>query len=142
MPTGTATQIIEPLLREQSFGEWHGLDFADLWERIRDLPPHNWSYLAPESAPPGGESYLALWERVAEFRERLSGDPDPGPRVLVTHAGVIRAFVGQALGLSASRALALGVEPLSVTLLTQQVGEGAAREDRGGAWKLIALNRT
>ncbi len=134
--------MVDQRLSEQSFGEWHGLEFEGLWERIRDLPPHNWSYLAPDTEPPGGESYRALWVRVGEFLSELSSSPDSRPRVVVTHAGVIRAIVGHALGVSPSRALALSIEPLSVSRLTQRLAtpdpEGC---DRGGGWQLRYLNR-
>lgn len=129
-------------LREQSFGAWHGLTFGELWEKIRDLPPHNWSYLAPESAPPGGENYEALWARVEDFVAEHTQAARPEPRVLVTHAGVIRAVVGQALGLPTTRALAVSLATLSVTKLTQRIAtdrEDASR--RGGDWQLVYLNR-
>lgn len=137
-----ATMEIDERLREQSFGEWHGLTFEELWSRIETLPPHNWSYLAPSTVPPGGESYRELWDRVTGFVAERSRDERPEPRVLVTHAGVIRAVVGQALGTSPSRALAMALSTLSVTKLTQRLAPGDdASVDRGGNWQLQYLNR-
>lgn len=133
---------VEERLREQDFGAWHGLTFEELWKKIRDLPPHNWSYLAPETTPPDGENYLVLWERAASFIEERTRESSSAPLVLVTHAGVIRAIVGQALGLTPSRALALGIATLSVTKLTQsRPPTPASARDRGGDWEIRYLNR-
>lgn len=134
--------VVDQRLREQDFGAWHGLTFEALWEKIQDLPPHNWSYLAPESAPPGGENYLSLWDRVTSFVNERANEPNVESHVLVTHAGVIRSVVGQAFGLAPTRALAIALDTLSVTKLTQRVSpESPGTVEQGGDWELRFLNR-
>ncbi len=124
-------------LREQHFGALYGLSFAEAWRRIEPLPAHNWSMLAADSAPPEGDRFIDLWARVGDFIDDAGHRKELGrPRVLVTHAGVVRAFVGQALGLSPETALVLSVEPLSLSHLRAGTGRG-----RGGAWQLLCLNR-
>ncbi len=128
---------IEPDLREQDFGDWHGLDFPTLWPRIAHLPAHNWSILAPETRPPGGDSFLDVWQRVGALQAAIDDSHAGSRQILITHAGVIRAFVGRALGLEPDRALAMAISPLSVTHLLHRRGQG-----RGGDWQLVYLNAT
>ena len=62
--------------------------------------------------------------------------------VIIAHAMVIRAIVGKALNLSAEQALALGVDPLSLTQLTF-IAAGASEDvGAGGAWSLDRLNQS
>ncbi len=129
-------------LGEQNFGDWQGLDFHQLWSIIEDLPAHNWSLLAADTRPPGGESFLDVWQRVGDFITEHTAQAHrdhymPEKYVIVAHAGTIRAFVGQALGLDPERALSLGMQPLSLCEMLHQTGTG-----RGGAWQLLSLNRT
>ena len=129
---------VDDRLREQHFGDLYGLSFADAWARIERLPAHNWSMLAADSRPPGGGRFIDLWARVRDFIDDPDHRTNPAsPRVLVAHAGVIRAFVGQALGLPPEIALALSAEPLSLCHLRASTGSG-----RGGAWQLVYMNRT
>lgn len=123
-------------LREQNFGDWQGLSFEQIWQEIKELPVHNWSLLAGGTPPPGGESFEALYTRVGDFLEENMAVQTERPRVLVTHAGVIRALIGTMLGLTAEKALSLGSEVFSVSKLLHQSGQG-----QGGAWRLEFLNR-
>jgi probable phosphoglycerate mutase len=74
-------------LRELSFGRWEGLT----WKEVRRADPKGaagrerdkWAY-----APPGGESYAMLAERVAPALAELTHDT-----VLVAHGGVARAVL-------------------------------------------------
>ncbi len=129
--TNTSSEITE-----QDFGKWQGLSFEEIWEEMKDLEPHNWSLLAAETTPPEGESFSSVSDRVSGFIENLIKEGNSTPKVLVTHAGVIRAFAGIALGLDTNQALALNAEPFSLTRLLHQTGNG-----KGGQWQLQCLNR-
>jgi alpha-ribazole phosphatase len=137
----TTDLTLEPSLREQNFGTWQGLPFDEMWQEIKDLPPHNWSYLAASSTPDKGESFLTVQTRVNEFISR-TGDVDPGrPRVLVTHAGIIRAFIGIVLGLDPDKALSFGVNTFSLSHFLHQTGPNTGT-GLGGEWQMKYFNRT
>ena len=124
-------------LREQDFGDWFGLSFADLWREIKDLPPHNWSILAADSRPPGGESFLSVWNRVGGFIDHFNAVENKKSRIIVSHAGVIRAMIGHILAMSPDRALGFALDPLSLTHL-----QYSDRDYRGGQWRLVKMNET
>ena len=124
-------------LKEQNFGDWQGLSFEDIWQKIKNLPAHNWSLLTADNAPPNGESFLDVQSRVSDFIEQNIKVNIDRPRIMVTHAGVIRSFIGLTLELDSNKALSLEVSPFSLSQLTHQTGEG-----KGGQWQLNALNRT
>lgn len=124
-------------LREQNFGDWQGLSFEGIWREIKGFPAHNWSLLAAETTPPNGESFQDVRTRVAKFLAKNKAIEPKRPRVLVTHAGVIRAMIGVALEMEPNQAQSFGVDTFSVSLLLHQTGKG-----KGGAWRLDSLNRT
>lgn len=84
---------LEPRVKELSYGAWEGLtwrevrrDFPDLYAaRNRD----RWGF-----APPGGESYAMLAERVAPAIDAL-----PQVSVLVSHGGIARVLLHLLAGL-------------------------------------------
>jgi alpha-ribazole phosphatase len=96
-------------LREQDFGAWEGLDIAAL----PDLGPLSRTGIA-DHCPPGGERFLDLNGRAAPALQEIAAQ---GPAVIITHAGVIRAALGLALG-EAAQGLAFEIAPFSATLLT------------------------
>ncbi|WP_417318521.1 histidine phosphatase family protein [Emcibacter sp.] len=131
----TGELITSPELTEQDFGDWYGLEFDKLWPKIEGLPPHNWSLLAADSTPPGGESFTQVAARATSFLEGHVGDGSTAPRVIVTHAGVIRAILGHCFELAPDLALNFALDTLSLTHL-----QFSAKEFRGGHWRLVGLN--
>lgn len=98
---------VEPRLWEQDFGAWEGKALADL----PDLGPLTRDDLA-RHAPPGGESFAALYARCTPALTELAGT---GGRVaLIAHAGTIRAALALAAG-SVAAGLAFEIAPLSLT---------------------------
>jgi probable phosphoglycerate mutase len=81
--------------RETDFGAWDGLTFAEVRER---WPSEMTAWLAdPEIAPPGGESFADVSERVTAALARLLAGR-PGQRVLlVSHVTPIKTLVAVAL---------------------------------------------
>jgi len=79
--------LLEPALRELSFGDWEGLT----WTEIRARDPAGaearragkWDFV-----PPGGESYAMLAKRVKAWLAGLAGDA-----LIVAHGGVARALM-------------------------------------------------
>jgi broad specificity phosphatase PhoE len=117
----TATVAAE--LDECDFGAWGGRTLADLHA---DDPTAVAAWMEdPAAAPHGGESLLALLERVRGWLEARAGD---GSRVVaVTHAGVIRAAVVCALDAPALAFWRLDVAPLSRTVLHAHDGRWTVR---------------
>ncbi|MFC7049984.1 histidine phosphatase family protein [Emcibacter nanhaiensis] len=134
---GSAELTSSPQLTEQDFGDWYGLDFDHLWPKIKRLPPHNWSLLAAHSLPPGGEAFTDVCERASHFMKDQTGSGSSTPRVIITHAGVIRAILGYCLGLSPDLALNFALDTLSLTHL-----QYSPKDFHGGHWRLVRLNHT
>jgi probable phosphoglycerate mutase len=81
--------------RETDFGDWDGLTFAEVRER---WPSEMTAWLAdPQIAPPGGESFAEVSERVSAALARVLADR-AGQRVLiVSHVTPIKTLVTAAL---------------------------------------------
>ena len=87
--------VTEDGFRETDFGDWEGLTFAEVRER---WPSEMTAWLAdPEVAPPDGESFAEVSERVsAALRRVLAGRT--GQRILiVSHVTPIKTLVAAAL---------------------------------------------
>jgi broad specificity phosphatase PhoE len=88
--------MIEPLLREMSFGEWEGFTIKELAARNK---PEEFQALADKGLdmlPPGGESPRMVIERLQTLLKRLAQEGHP--TVAVCHKGVIRALLSLATG--------------------------------------------
>jgi broad specificity phosphatase PhoE len=90
-----------PAFAELDFGAWEGLT-PD--ETVAGDPEAYRRFLAAagEAAPPHGESVAALRRRVAQGWAAWLAGADGGHRLLVTHAGVMRALLMELFGLPAS----------------------------------------
>ena len=106
-------------LADLDHGRWagrplEGVAAAELADWMRD----------PVQAPHGGESVLALLDRVRDWLDSLTTDP---ARVLaVTHPAVLRAAVLIALDSPPKSFWCIDIEPLSRTVL----------QHRAGRWRL------
>ncbi|MEL6766991.1 MAG: histidine phosphatase family protein [Pseudomonadota bacterium] len=78
---GVALQV-DPRLQELDFGAWEGR----LWSEIDRAESDPWAADPHRRAPPGGETFGALYDRVAEALTAA-----PMGALIVTHAGPIRA---------------------------------------------------
>jgi alpha-ribazole phosphatase len=104
----------DPRLREQDFGNWEGMPYANL----PDLGPLAQADLAAFT-PPNGESFGALYARAAPALLALPA----GRHIIVAHAGIVRAALGQALG-AVHLGLGFSVAPLSLTRLSRDLATG------------------
>ena len=143
--TAEALQLdatVEPMLRDCDYGRWTGRTIDDVQaqepeavaEWLRD----------PGAAPHGGESMLALMDRVATW---LDGQCEtPGVTVAVTHASVIRAAVVHALEAGPRSFWRIDVAPLSLTQLNGDndrwtlVSIGLAKPEPKAAWATSGPN--
>jgi len=139
------TPLVEPQFAEQHFGDWQGLSHEELGRR-RDGAWHRF-WLAPAAeAPPGGESFIALMERVAASIERLSKEHAGRDIVAVTHGGTIRAALALALALDPEKALALSIDNCSLTRLDHIDGplssQSVATDVETGIWRVVKVNQS
>ena len=108
-------------LRERGFGAFEGKTFAEIEALLPDQS-RRWRKRDPEFAPAGGESLLALNQRVVEATERLAAR-HPGELIaLVGHGGVMDVLYRAATGLhiQAPRTWALGNAAINRLLWTPQ----------------------
>ncbi|MBB4685986.1 bifunctional RNase H/acid phosphatase [Amycolatopsis jiangsuensis] len=90
-----------PGLIETDFGEWEGLTFAEAAER--DPAAHGGWLSDSSSAPPGGESFDAVYERVATVLHDLVEQYAGRTVVVVSHVTPIKTLLR--MGLDAGPAL-------------------------------------
>jgi len=127
--------IIEPDLIEQHFGEWQGVRYDELAARRGDEWHRFW--LAPaHETPPGGESFVALTERVHAAIARLSEQYAGSDILAVTHGGTIRAALALALGLAPEASLTFVIDNLSLTRIDHIPGPGGSR-----LWRVGLVNQ-
>jgi probable phosphoglycerate mutase len=85
-------------LRERRFGMFEGKTFDEIRESWPEHA-HNWRKRIPEWEPPeGGESLLALRERVTRTLEELAARHPGEQIVVVAHGGVLDALYRVATG--------------------------------------------
>lgn len=106
---------LEPGLREQDYGAWEGLTFAE----AQALTPQ--AHAAWErgevDAPPDGESLARLRERSVACATALAERHRGEVIALVSHVGPIKALVCAALGLPAQAARRMWLNPASVCII-------------------------
>ena len=85
-------------MAEMGFGAWEGLTPAEA--TLSDPAQHElFRTSAGRVPPPGGESVAELRQRVRRGWEAWLADARGGHRLLVTHAGVMRALLMELVGL-------------------------------------------
>lgn len=126
--------IVEPSLREQSFGAWQGLTHPEIHDARGGRHPF---WLAPAyERPPDGESFADVLARLAPTVNRLTREHAGRDIVSVGHGGTVRAMMSIALGLHPEAALAFAVENLSLTRV-----DHIAQPDGPGQWRVVTVNQ-
>ena len=82
-------------LIETDFGAWEGLTFAEA--RTRDPELHGRWLGRDDVAPPGGESFAAVAERITAVREELVEEFAGATLLVVSHVTPIKLFLRDAL---------------------------------------------
>lgn len=89
---------VDERLHEMRFGDWEGVPIADVWDQHYDAASA-WFDDPDANPPPGGEPLSGLRQRT----DAALGDCLQQHRgqhiLLVTHGGVMRALVGNALAM-------------------------------------------
>jgi broad specificity phosphatase PhoE len=76
--------IVDPDLREKHFGTWEGLTDIEINERFPDAAQGAWG---------DGETSDDVATRVLEALRRISLRHEPGPVLVVSHGGSVRAVL-------------------------------------------------
>ncbi len=116
----------DPGLREISFGDWEGRPYAEIGREYPDLARRYFSDPS-QTAPPGGERWDALADRVGAAVARLDGLAEH--IVAVAHFGTILTQVQRARGCDTPSVLAQPIDYLSVT-----------RIEAGPRWAMHEVN--
>ncbi len=127
--------LVEPDLAEQDFGDWQGRSWAEI-ERSGERVYHKFWATPAHHAPPGGESFAEVVDRVGAVVERLTQAYAGRDIVAVAHGGTIRAALAIALGIEIDAALAFATANLALTRLDHVPGPGP-----GGDWRVAWVNR-
>ncbi|GAB4486380.1 MAG: histidine phosphatase family protein [Thermodesulfovibrionales bacterium] len=85
-------------LRERSFGRWEGMSFLEIRERFPE-EFGNWSRDPLFYSPPGGESTLAVRDRVMKGLEQILAMHQGECFAIVAHGGVNRIILCEVLGM-------------------------------------------
>ena len=105
---------IRPALREMHFGQWQGLSWRQITQRKPRLATR-WLRDFPRQQVPGAERFTCFKRRVKqEFKTIVRANQ--GRRVLVvTHAGVIRVALADALGMTDKNIFRLAADPGAIS---------------------------
>ena len=114
-------------LLEMAFGDWE----MQMWNEIEKTEFDKWMDDFVNLAPPNGESFQQLYNRVIEFYDEEIAESEFESIAIVTHGGVIRSFVNHILDIPLNKAFSYELDFGSVTLI-----------DKSGGWpKVKYLNR-
>jgi ribonuclease H / adenosylcobalamin/alpha-ribazole phosphatase len=90
------TTVVDDDLRETDFGDWDGFTLAEVQQRWPEAAAA-WRR-DPEQAPPGGESFTDLANRVNRACDRLLRDHGGKTVLVVCHVTPIKILLCRALG--------------------------------------------
>lgn len=106
--------IVLDELQELDFGDLEGRPYDEIAATRPELY-RQWMSAPTTVSFPGGEGYADLRLRVADAVSQLRTAYEGRLVVAVTHAGVVRAVLADALGMPHDRIFRLAVEPASIT---------------------------
>lgn len=133
-PAGSPV-MAEPAFMEQHFGDWQGMSHDEVAARWPDEAAAFWR--APmRNAPPGGESFAAVMDRVGAALARHAAALAGRDIVLTAHDGTIRAALCLALGCPPEAGQSFRIDHLSLTCI-----DHFALPAGDAAWRVSGVNR-
>ena len=110
------------LLKEISFGDWEGLEYAEItarWPKEMEAFLHH----PAEWEPPHGETFAAAQERCRLAFEHIFAEQGHDKNIaIVSHGGIIRLQLCLALGIPLNNLWRLSVYNVSVSTLSDWQG--------------------
>ncbi len=112
-----------PELRECSFGAWEGLSHAEVLARSAEEVEllHAWEKDATV-APPGGESFASMQQRVSAFVAQLASRHAGQALALVSHVGPIKVLLAAALEAPVAASFRIFLDPATISVVDWQTG--------------------
>jgi alpha-ribazole phosphatase len=102
---------LDARLMELNFGAWE----MQAWTSIPKQEWDNWCQNFSSLAPPDGEAFCDLFERVSAFTTELEQSHNGDDVLVITHSGVIRALLAKALNLPLTEVFRFQVDYGSVS---------------------------
>jgi len=133
----TLPPTIEPAFLEQDFGRWQGLNWPEMEASDPDAYFEFWRD-PTRVAPPKGESFVDLMDRVHPAITRLTEQFAGRDIICLSHGGTIRAAIALALELSPKSAMALVIDNLALSRLDYM--EDGLLRGKGGSWMVRGIN--
>ena len=112
-----------PELRECDFGAWEGLNHAEVLARGSEDAQllSAWERDATV-APPDGESFAAMQQRVHAYVEQLAETRAGQTLALVSHVGPIKVLLASALEAPIWASFRVFLDPATISVIDWQVG--------------------
>jgi alpha-ribazole phosphatase/probable phosphoglycerate mutase len=88
-------------LREIGFGRWEGMDWAAIAKQD-SVYAQRWADSFPALPAPEGEEFEDFRRRIRDAMDVIADQTGEGCTVVITHGGVIRTFLRDALRMSTS----------------------------------------
>jgi probable phosphoglycerate mutase len=120
---GLAVEIEDDLV-ETDFGTWEGLTFGEATDRDPELMAH-WLN-SPDAAPPGGESFVEVGERVRSAQQRIAAAHPGGRLVVVSHVTPIKLLLRMALDAPPQAMFRIHLDTASVSVVDYLANGGAS----------------
>ena len=127
-----ANMTWETAFAEQHLGEWQGMNRAAF---VASRPVGSHWFADIGEPPPGGESFMDLYNRVCGTIHRINVEEAGKDVIAVAHGGTIKAAVGLALGGQPEKGLAFDIDNCSVTRLDHFASAGRSN------WRLPMVNQ-
>jgi alpha-ribazole phosphatase len=108
-------------LKELNFGDWEMQAWDDIPREIFDIWAHNYA----EFAPPNGETFTQLQHRGLSFLDEVLQKHDGKHIAVVTHGGMIRAYLAHVLNMPLKGLFRFHVDYASITQL--EFGQGVPK---------------
>lgn len=91
--------ITDERLKEQNFGEWEDLTYAEIEEKYAE-ECIKWKNDWMNYCIKGGENPARVYGRVSDFMDTIAGAYKSGTIMVVTHLGCIRMILAHMLGMA------------------------------------------
>lgn len=105
-----------PHIREFNFGDWEERRFDDVAKTDPDLSRAFWE-TPGNLAPPGGESWNTVSERVETEVQNLIATHPGEDIIAVAHMGVIMTQIARCPGMTPYRAMGHEIDNFSITMI-------------------------
>jgi probable phosphoglycerate mutase len=109
-----------PEFDEIDFGDWTGRMFAEMDAGVSGW--RDWVERRASAAPPGGEPFAVVRDRVVEGARRLQREHPSGTVVVVSHGDPIKALIATHLSISLDELERFDIACASLSVI--DLGEG------------------